>query len=117
MSNGLHSARLDLRANLADDGKSYGPAHLSVYSSMLQAAFGFQLSLNGAFQVDLNASRYYDDEVRTKLETRRRQVADMTHVIIPELQAAFRGDRTWNDRKEAFRQSNRDAAMGALRRL
>lgn len=117
LADGITSNRLDLKANLADDGKSYGPAYLSVHSTLLEASYAFHLHLNGQFQIDLNASEYYDGESRTAVDERLRQVVDMASIIIPELIAAYAADKTWEARREVFRQATTVEAINQLQQL
>ncbi|WP_188674710.1 hypothetical protein [Subtercola lobariae] len=118
IARGVTAGRLELLSLLADPNKSFGPAQVIISSALLEAHIGFDLELDGSFQVQGQQTHYSDNVIRSKLEEQLLITQDLTQTIIPSMKQAYQSDVGWHSAdRVAYRNARKAEATAAMGRL
>lgn len=93
LSKGVDLDRPAFLIAVADVDK-LGPVRLKLINKPMRGRVVFDLALNGSFRLVNNGVRYRD--IQTDGEAKRwAAVNDLAHVLIPQLIAGYKADKTW----------------------
>ena len=100
LSQGVDLTRRELQALIANDSIVFGPAKVVLHHQGTDAAFDFEIFVDGGFTVHTTETHYR--ETMSRAVVGWRAVGDLTYSVIPALREAYRADTTnWKNTSRA----------------
>jgi hypothetical protein len=98
LSQGVDLTRRELQALITNDSIMFGPAKVVLHHEETNAAFDFEIFIDGGFTVHTTETHYPESMARSVIGWRA--VADLSYRVIPALREAYRSDmKAWKATK------------------